>query len=117
MVSIGLLVLRVVVGLTVAGHGAEELFGWFGGPGSPAFVAGSPRCISGRRAPGRSAPPWPSSSGSLTGPGAISLDQALRVSLPEPGTWIAMAVLVLLRVASALTSTRVRQVAPGQAAA
>jgi len=32
MVSIGLFVLRVVVGLTVAGHGAQKLFGWFGGP-------------------------------------------------------------------------------------
>jgi hypothetical protein len=28
--------------------------------------------------------------------GTISLDQALTVSLPEPATWIAMAVLVVL---------------------
>lgn len=28
-----LLILRVVVGLYVAGHGAQKLFGWFGGPG------------------------------------------------------------------------------------
>src|SRR5438445_9767314 len=30
--SYGLLVLRVVVGLTMAGHGLQKLFGWFGGP-------------------------------------------------------------------------------------
>ena len=29
----GLLILRVVVGLLMAGHGAQKLFGWFGGHG------------------------------------------------------------------------------------
>jgi putative oxidoreductase len=33
MVSIGLLVGRVVVGLLMAGHGTQKLFGWFGGYG------------------------------------------------------------------------------------
>jgi putative oxidoreductase len=31
--GIGLLILRVAVGLTLAAHGAQKLFGWFGGPG------------------------------------------------------------------------------------
>ena len=31
--SIGLLILRVVVGLSLAAHGAQKLFGWFGGYG------------------------------------------------------------------------------------
>src|SRR6058998_923056 len=29
--SIGLLLLRLAVGLTLAAHGAQKLFGWFGG--------------------------------------------------------------------------------------
>jgi putative oxidoreductase len=32
-VSVGILILRVVVGLTMAAHGAQKLFGWFEGPG------------------------------------------------------------------------------------
>jgi putative oxidoreductase len=32
-VNIGILILRVVAGLLFAGHGAQKLFGWFGGKG------------------------------------------------------------------------------------
>ncbi len=31
--EIGTLLLRLAVGLTLAAHGAQKLFGWFGGPG------------------------------------------------------------------------------------
>ncbi len=31
--DIGILILRLVIGLTLAAHGAQKLFGWFGGPG------------------------------------------------------------------------------------
>lgn len=31
--SFGLLLIRLVVGLTMAGHGTQKLFGWFGGHG------------------------------------------------------------------------------------
>ncbi len=32
-VDLGLMVLRVLVGLVLAGHGSQKLLGWFGGPG------------------------------------------------------------------------------------
>src|ERR1700690_726734 len=31
--DIGILLLRLGLGLTLAAHGAQKLFGWFGGPG------------------------------------------------------------------------------------
>ncbi len=39
----GILLIRLVVGLALAGHGAQKLFGWFGGSGpqgTAGFVAG-----------------------------------------------------------------------------
>jgi len=39
IVSLGLLILRVVGGLTIAAHGAQKLFGWFGGSGFKGILA------------------------------------------------------------------------------
>jgi len=36
--DLAVLILRVVVGLLVAGHGAQKLFGWFGGHGVTGFA-------------------------------------------------------------------------------
>jgi len=40
MTDTGILIVRLIVGLYVAGHGAQKLFGWFGGPGIDATVGG-----------------------------------------------------------------------------
>ncbi|MBO7747670.1 DoxX family protein [Paenibacillus sp. MWE-103] len=32
-IALGLLIIRLAVGLTLAGHGTQKLFGWFGGYG------------------------------------------------------------------------------------
>lgn len=39
-VDMGLLILRVVAGLTIAAHGAQKTFGWFGGGGFAKTLAG-----------------------------------------------------------------------------
>lgn len=39
-ISAGLLILRLVVGLTIAAHGVQKAFGWFGGAGFAKIAAG-----------------------------------------------------------------------------
>jgi putative oxidoreductase len=38
--DVGLLILRVVIGLYLAGHGAQKLFGWFEGSGMEKLTSG-----------------------------------------------------------------------------
>jgi len=50
--EIGLLLLRMVVGLTLAAHGSQKLFGWFGGGGVDGTARGMEQLgfVPGRRA-------------------------------------------------------------------
>jgi putative oxidoreductase len=41
--AVGLLILRLVLGLTVAGHGAQKLFGWWGGSGMTGWTGAMTR--------------------------------------------------------------------------
>ena len=38
MTDLGLFIVRVVVGLVFAAHGAQKLFGWWGGPGMERWI-------------------------------------------------------------------------------
>jgi putative oxidoreductase len=162
LVTIGLLVLRLVVGLTLAAHGAQKLFGWFGGPRIAGFgqtleklgirpsrpwaiLAGLSEFLGGLSLAAGLLTPigalavvgvmavailtvhlargfWNKDGGyefplaiaavgvclSLTGPGNVSLDALLRIRLPEPATWLVMALLTLLGVAGAVLVPRLR---------
>jgi len=158
--DLGLLLIRTGVGATVAAHGAQKLFGWFGGsrlegfagmleklgirPSSQfALLAGlsefgggllvalgflnpvGPLAVIGAMAVAivtvhltkgffntKGGYEFPLSILvtmlvlSITGPGPYSLDALARLSLPEPLTWIVMALLVAGGVISTLASRR-----------
>jgi putative oxidoreductase len=156
-VNAGLLILRSVVGLLFAGHGAQKLFGWFGGKGLTghagfmemlgmrparfwAVVSALGEFLGGLGlAVGLLTPLaavaligtmlvaivkvhwakglWNGNGGiefpltlatvafviGLTGPGVYSLDEALRLALPEPVTYVVALVAMLIVVLGALT--------------
>ena len=159
--DVGLLVLRIVVGLLFVGHGAQKLFGWFGGKGMKghvgliektgmrpahlwAWVSALGEFLGGLGlATGLLTPlaataligsmlvvilrvSWPkglwNTNGGvewplvlatvafvvgLTGPGVYSLDQALRLALPEPLTYVVVLIAMLVVVIGAMMSSSV----------
>ena len=157
-VSLGLIILRLAFGLTLAAHGAQKMFGLFEGPGLEGFAgmlgkvgvrpqrpfaiaAAGGELVGGLLvALGFLMPVgplvvaagmvvaivtvhlqrgfWNSAGGyelpflvaaamsglSFTGPGAVSLDYFTGLELPEPTTWIIVAILAGLGAAAALAS-------------
>jgi putative oxidoreductase len=64
MRDFGVLLVRLVVGGLLAGHGEQKLFGSFGGPGISGGPAGSNRSGCG---PAASGPGWPAPASSAAG--------------------------------------------------
>jgi putative oxidoreductase len=77
MVAAGLLVLRLVIGLTLAAHGAQKLFGWWGGPGMQNWTAGMTRMRI------RPAAPWAWMSALAEFLGGLGLAAGLLIPLPN----------------------------------
>ena len=90
MVSLGLLVLRLVIGLIIAAHGAQKLLGWWGGPGMANWTAGMTRM--------RVRPPifwaWMSVLGEVLG--GIGLAVGLLTPLPSLAVAATMLVAIAL---------------------
>lgn len=162
MVNIGLLVLRVTLGLVMAGHGAQKLFGWWGGPGIGGFggwlesmgmrparawalLAGLVEFAGGLAVALGIVTPiaallvagnllvaillahlpngfWNVAGGyeyplvlvaslvavSLIGPGFYSLDFLFGITLPEPLTWLIVAVVAAVGAAAAFAHSQIR---------
>jgi putative oxidoreductase len=76
MVALGLLILRLVIGLTLAAHGGQKLFGWFGGSG----IAGWTGAMTRMRI--RPATPWAWISALAEFVGGLALAAGLLFPLP-----------------------------------
>ena len=88
MFATGILILRLVVGLTVAAHGAQKLFGWWGGPGMKGWTGAMNRMRI------RPAAPWAWASALAEFVGGLGL--ALGLLTPLPSFAIAGSMLVAI---------------------
>ena len=88
MLAAGLLVLRLVIGLTVAAHGAQKLFGWWSGPGMAGWIGAMHRMRI------RPAVPWAWMSALAEFLGGLGL--AVGLLTPLPSLAIAGAMLVAI---------------------
>jgi len=77
MVALGILILRLVIGLTLAAHGAQKLFGWFGGPGMNGWTGAMNRMRI------RPATPWAWMSALAELGGGLGLAVGLLTPLPS----------------------------------
>jgi putative oxidoreductase len=90
MVALGLLILRLVIGLTLAAHGAQKVFGWWGGPGMAAWIGGMKRM----RIRPAFAWGWMSALAELVG--GIGLAAGILTPLPSLAITAAMLVAITL---------------------
>jgi putative oxidoreductase len=88
MFALGLLILRLVVGGVLAAHGAQKLFGWWGGPGIKGWTGVMTRLRI------RPAAPWAWMSALAEFAGGLGL--ALGLLYPLPSIAIAGAMLVAI---------------------
>lgn len=76
MIALGLLILRLVIGLTLAAHGAQKLFGWWGGPGMTGWTGAMNRMRI------RPAVPWAWASALAEFAGGLALAAGFLFPLP-----------------------------------
>ena len=88
MFAAGILILRLVVGLTIAAHGAQKLFGWWGGPGMKGWTGAMNHMRIRPAAPWA----WASALAELTG----GLGLAVGLLNPLPSFAIAGSMLVAI---------------------
>lgn len=88
MTATGLLVLRLVIGGILAAHGAQKLFGWWGGPGMTGWTGAMTRMRMRPAAPWA----WISALGEFAG----GLALALGLLYPLPSVAIAAAMVVAI---------------------
>ena len=90
MAAFALLLLRLVIGLTLAAHGAQKLFGWWGGSGMTGWTGAMTRMRI------RPAAPWAWTSALAEFVGGLAL--ALGLLFPFPSLAIAGSMLVAIAI-------------------